>query len=495
MAPEALPRTILPDDAVHILRELNPWWETQRLRRPPPPYRRRGVDDMCKRIGRSKGLIEVIRGPRQVGKTTAIEQVIDFLLSRGVRSLDILFVRFDQEVLRDRAVHLGQLIRWYAEAIRGRPLEEGAPGYVFLDEVHKLEKWDSEVKHLFDTFPVRLVLTGSSSVLVARGGRESLAGRTFSTEFPTFSFREVLEAWTPQGRRLPPARGMNDLFALEDPRDFFEPFRALRGQRKPSLKVHLERYYNRGGYPRLYNGEIEEDLWTEYLTETVFSRVLGVDVPDLFPVRNPQLLRWLYVEVARATGQEIKQTRLVEDANAAGFSTNQPNVGNYLHYLADALLIREFRRYPLVRRENSRTPAKVTLTDLGPRNAVFRGAPSLWESSPNDVGPLVETLVQTVIRGPNLAVHFYRDYDRPGDRRTPIREVDFVAEDASGRLLPIEVKFRRSLDTSFFQGLKHFRGRFAAKAPFGLLVTREDYEWREEERLLALPLLEFLLAF
>ena len=76
-----------------------------------------------------------------------------------------------------------------------RPLGSAPEPYVFLDEVHKLRRWHEEVKHLFDTFPVRLVLTGSSSVLVARGGRESLAGRIFSTEIPPFSFREVVEAW------------------------------------------------------------------------------------------------------------------------------------------------------------------------------------------------------------------------------------------------------------------------------------------------------------
>src|SRR5207244_576523 len=106
------------------------------------------------------------------------------------------------------------------------------------------------------------------------------------------------------------------------------------------------------------------------------------------------------------------------------------------------LLVREFRRYPLAKRMNARVPAKITLTDLGARNAVFRGAPSLWESPPEHIGPLIETLAQSVIRGPNLQVHFFRDYENPSDRRTKMREVDFVAEHTSGEVLPIEVKFR-----------------------------------------------------
>jgi predicted AAA+ superfamily ATPase len=164
-----------------------------------------------------------------------------------------------------------------------------------------------------------------------------------------------------------------------------------------------------------------------------------------------------------------------------------------LHHLADSLLIREFRRYPLIKRASSRTPSKITLTDLGARNAVFRGAPSLWESPPERVGPLIETLAQSVIRGPNLQVHFYRDYEKPGDRRTKILEVDFVAEHIRGDVLPIEIKFRRTIGSADYRGLRAFVDRF--RANFGILVTRDTYEWRPAEKIMCVPLLEFLLAF
>jgi predicted AAA+ superfamily ATPase len=260
-----------------------------------------------------------------------------------------------------------------------------------------------------------------------------------------------------------------------------------------SLDQGLERYYNRGGYPKLYNGEIGDDVWADYLTQTIFDRVLGVDVPDLFPVRNPRLLRWLYVEIARSTGQEIAQTRLAEWAHESGFATSQPLLGSYLHYLTDALLIREFRRYPIGKRISSRTPAKITLTDLGARNAVFRGAPSLWESAPDHVGPLVETLAQSVLHGHNLQFHFYRDYDNYKRREGPIREVDFIVEDTSGAVVPIEIKFRKKIQSDDFDGLAHFMRRF--KASHGIMVTRDHYQWRADLHVLCVPIMEFLLAF
>jgi predicted AAA+ superfamily ATPase len=491
--PEKASPPELSQEVIQVMQDLNPWWLTGRLRKAAPAYHRRGVPELLNRITRSKGLIEIIRGPRQVGKTTAIEQIVARLLSTKTPPSDVLFVRFDQEVLRESLGGLLGIVRWYEQSVRRRPFEKGAQSYIFLDEVHKLPRWDEDVKHLFDTFPVRVMLTGSSSVLVSKGGRESLAGRTNMTDFPTFQFREVLEAWLPVAQHLDPPRSFGDLFTISSPRDFFFGVQHLSQRHRTTLRQSLERYYNRGGYPRLYNGEVLDDEWADYLTATIMDRVLGVDIPDLFPVRNPQLLRWLYVEVARSTGQEIIQNRVAEFAEVYGFKTSQPHIGNYLHYLADALLIREFRRYPTAKRKAARTPAKITLTDLGARNAIFRGAPSLWESDPQHVGPLIETLAQSVMQGHGIQVHFFREHENPKNRNSPLVEVDFVAEDQTGAVVPIEIKFRHQLHGKDFFGLRNFMKRF--KTPYGVLVTRDTFDWKEEDRILCVPLLDFLCTF
>jgi hypothetical protein len=428
-----------------------------------------------------------------VGKTTALYQLVEDLIRMGRDPRSILLIRFDLQPLQE--IGLVTLVRWFRERSGGAGSD--APRTLLLDEVHKLEGWSDQVKHVFDTFPLRLVLTGSSSVLVARGQRESLAGRAITTEFPPFLFREVLEGWhSDLIQKLPPALSLPDVMGSHV--TALETFAAVRNQppqRKPAWEKMLDRYYNRGGYPRLYSSEIEQidDRWADYLVETVFDRVLGADIPDLFPVEQPKLLRHIYYELARRTGTEVSQGGVAEACNAAGFKTTQPVVGKYIHYLADALLIREFRRYPLARSRSARVPVKITLSDLGVRNAIYRGAPSLWESPPETVGPLVETLVQSVLRGPALNVSFYRDYVVPGNRRTSMEEVDFVAETLDGRVVPIEVKFRRSIRQSDAQPIRRFIERF--KSPFGILVTREQYRCDRSDLVLQVPLLEFLLAF
>jgi uncharacterized protein len=484
----------LSAEAIQVIRDLNPWWKNPKTVRPEPPtYRRPIVRELFGRLRQEKGLIEVVRGPRQVGKTTGIYQIIQDLLTAGVASSDILFVRFDLEILREEPAALRSIFSWYVEDVRRRPPEEGRPPLVFLDEIHKLRRWHEEVKHLGDSTRTRMLLTGSSSVLVARGGRESLAGRTFTTELPPFSFREVLECWKPaHAEPLPPAIRFGDVFdgALVGS---CEALDGLRPQQKLAIRRSLERYYARGGYPRLHSGEVDDDRWADYLVQTIFENVLGADIPDLFPIESPALLRFLYLNVARQTGQEIPQTKLAQNAVVSGLSANQPTVGKYLHYLSDALLIREFRRFPLAKKITARVAAKLTVTDLGVRNAIFRGAPSLWESDPTVLGPLVETLVQGVLRDHNLQVHFYREHEDPGNRRSPIREVDFVPERLDGSVIPIEVKFRKRIQEEDLEGIKLFRSRY--KCPLAIVVTREMSKWDPARRILFIPLQDFLLAF
>lgn len=102
-------------------------------------------------------------------------------------------------------------------------------------------------------------------------------------------------------------------------------------------------------------------------------------------------------------------------------------------------------------------------------------------------------MVQACIRGPNLQAHFFRDHENPKDRSTPIREVDFVAEKIDGAVLPVEVKFRKKIDSADKAGVRLFMERYPS--PVGVMVTRELMHLDEQARILCIPLQSFLLAF
>src|SRR5215831_4972478 len=93
----------LTPEAEGVIRDLNPWWREPGIVRPEPPaYERPAIRGMAARLAAPRGaLVEIVRGPRQVGKTTGVYQVIADLMRAGVKGSDILFVRFDLELLRD----------------------------------------------------------------------------------------------------------------------------------------------------------------------------------------------------------------------------------------------------------------------------------------------------------------------------------------------------------------------------------------------------------
>ena len=179
-----------------------------------------------------------------------------------MKPTDILLLRFDLQSLREAGGLLG-LVRWFEVNVRGRELGDGAPAFLLLDEIHKLPRWNEEVKHLGEITRARMVITGSSSVLVAKGTRESLAGRVVTTELPAFPFREVLEAWHPE--LTPPVAPLRFLATFDAAaRGVFRELHAFAEANARALSTALDRYYLRGGYPRLHSSEYETDGWADY---------------------------------------------------------------------------------------------------------------------------------------------------------------------------------------------------------------------------------------
>ncbi len=85
---------------------------------------------------------------------------------------------------------------------------------------------------------------------------------------------------------------------------------------------------------------------------------------------------------------------------------------------------------------------------------------------------------QTVLRGPGLQFHFYRDYSEPGNRRSPVEEIDFVVEALDGSVIPVEVKFRTRIDAPDLRATARFLDRYGAPERFDLARVRAVGEGR-----------------
>lgn len=178
----------LPTEVVEDLRRQNPWWEGRAM---PvlPPHRRHLVRQIHSRLEWKLAPVVVVRGPRQIGKTTAQEHVIQDLLQAGINGRRILRVQFDDlSELGGFGSPILRLADWFERNILKKTLNDaahaGEPAYVFLDEVQNLENWAPQLKSLVDSSSVQVIVTGSSALRI-EAGRDSLAGRITSLESGT----------------------------------------------------------------------------------------------------------------------------------------------------------------------------------------------------------------------------------------------------------------------------------------------------------------------
>ena len=180
-----------------ILQDSNPWWRGERLFG-LPSTRRWAFTPTLRGLKEGLAPVTVLRGPRQVGKTTTLNQIVDALLDEGVAPKRIFRVQFDDiPQLQRLETPILDLAAWYADAVLGQSINafahaQGGPVYLLLDEVQNLPDWATQVKHLVDLQPVRAIVTGSSALRI-EAGRDSLAGRLSTIEMGPLLLREIEE--------------------------------------------------------------------------------------------------------------------------------------------------------------------------------------------------------------------------------------------------------------------------------------------------------------
>ena len=271
----AFPAPELPRPLVADLRRQNPWWRGDPAPVQPGP-RRHLVGQMRRRLDLALAPIVAVRGPRQVGKTTAQLQVIEDLLAEGARPNTILRVQFDDlESLRGLVDPILRIADWFEHHVAGtqfnRLARAGRWAHLFFDEVQGVGGWHAQLKFLVDNASVRVLATGSSALRIEQG-RDSLAGRISTLEAAVFSLTEIgpLHGLDPPRPFLP----ANGLDAVAD-KAFWTALRE-HGRRHAEFRTAaFEHFSRRGGYPIVHKHEHVD--WAEMaalLHETVIRRVI-----------------------------------------------------------------------------------------------------------------------------------------------------------------------------------------------------------------------------
>jgi len=332
------------------------------------------------------GKIQLLVGPRQVGKTTLLLELAKAHPSRT------LYASADTPE--------AALPAWADRIWRqAEDLAAKGPALLLLDEIQALPSWSSWLKARFDEMvrqhiPLHVVATGSSSLKVGSGARETMAGR--------FE-RHVLTHWDAA---------------------------ALAGLPGVSLAAAPERIVTHGGYPGAVAYWKDPARWQSYLRDAIIEPAIGRDILQLEAVRKPALLRQLF---ALAAAHPAEILSLEKIAGSLAEKGAHETIAHYLSLLEEAFLVVGLQKNSANEFRRRRSPPKLVALN----NALLAGArsdpPPTTQSDPSRWGRWLENACLAYAWNAGQQVSYWRE--EPW-------EVDGVFEGEWGRWL-VEVKSGR----------------------------------------------------
>lgn len=489
---------LLSRELENFIRDTNPWWNDKPMKQ-LPKFRRWLFDHVLQRLKLGLAPVTVLRGPRQVGKTTLQEQIIFHLLNQEkVNPKNIFRVQFDDiPSLKELKDPILTLCHWFQSSILGKTfnesMNEGQQVYIFFDEVQNLTDWSDQIKALVGLHSIRVLLTGSSALRIEQG-RDSLAGRITTLELGTFLLREIAELQ--EFGQIAPMIVLNGLKELTQ-KEFWKSVKNNGEKHKEIRDKAFNLFSQRGGYPV---AQVRVDRpWGEVsdqLNETVIKRVIQHDlrIGERGRKRDQALLEELFRLCCRYIGQSPGQSLFIPELRSAlTANVGWNRVLAYLKFLNDTLLLRLIN--PLeIRLKKKKGRPKICLCDHALRASWLQEVIPLSTQELTDAphlsdlsGHIAESTLGYFLGGiPILDVAWFPE-------RGAEPEVDYIITVGEFRI-PIEVKYRKQIDSHRDTiGLRSFIEKTVYNAPFGILVTLNDDVTIDDPRIITIPLSSFLL--
>ena len=451
-----------------VLLQLNPWWEEK-----PVPFIKglphRELFWSLQKTIFSEKRIQTIVGLRRVGKTTLLLQLISLLLDRKIERENILYLVGDDPnlMLYWQKDSLSTLLDFYLTNVAKRGKK-----FVFIDEAHFVPLWDKTLKSYYDRFSdLKFFITGSASLPLSKGSKESLVGRALEEILWQLSFREYLRFRATLKREVFPEDGLGENYNYQGLTKLLINNPLLAVQRTRMFKPVFEAFLLFGGLPE---GIFEEDpiLWQKKLSEDIIKRNIYYDLVRTFPIRNPEHLETMLYLIARNQSQMFSLNTFI---NYLPFGSKE-TVGKYLEFLKAAFLVGELRKF------TKRAPAKLKkffIRDSG----ILQMIGKKRRVGDANIGQVVEGVVAHEALSKFRDVFFFRD--------SRGREVDLVVE-ADKVLLPIEVKHTRVVKRDSLKPLYYFCKKYTIH--HAVILTGGEIVEEEHEgiRLFFLPVWEWL---
>ena len=368
--------------------------------------RRNQLEIVKSRMNEPRKFIQVLMGPRQVGKTTLMKQLTEevetdaiSVSADGVINSNWLWI---QQIWENARIQLKKAVN--NELI------------LIIDEIQKLDNWSEIVKEQwdFDTKEnnnIKVILLGSSRLMIQKGLTESLAGRFEVTYVGHWSFSEMEEAF-----------GWN-----------------------------VNQYIYYGAYPGAASLIHEEERWKNYIKDSLIETSISKDILMLTRVDKPAVLKRLFELGCLYSGQILAYTKLLGELQDAG---NTTTLSHYLTLLSDSGLLGTTEKYAgnVIRKRASKPKFQVF------NNALLTAQDDLtYEKALSDSkiwGRLAESAIGTHLLNNaitnNYTVYYWREKND---------EVDFILE-RKKNLIALEVKTGRRSEN---KGMRVFAETFKPK--------------------------------
>lgn len=360
--------------------------------------------DFVVRLQEPRRTIQVVAGPRQVGKTTMVKQALQQLPvpsrmfnADGVDADDKEWIAYCWEEVRSQ-----MRFNHYEEVI------------LAIDEVHKITNWSEQVKREwdYDTFNdinIKVVLLGSSRLLLKKGLTESLAGRFEINPLGHWSYAEMHEA-----------------FGWD-----------------------INQYVFFGGYPGSAPYINNESRWRKYMRESIIAPAIEKDVLQTTYIYKPALMHQLFNLGCAYSGELLSYNKMLGMLQDAG---NATTLVSYLEVLGESKLLIGLPKYVIDTSRKYRTIPKLQVFNNGLLTALSNSISFEQVSTdPKKWGRWVESAVGCYLLDRMDELEYELFYWRENNE-----EVDFIIRRGE-KLLAIEVKSgKRQNNTGLGTFLQHY---------------------------------------
>ena len=422
------------------LNEWNSWWESKESIKSLAGAIRTKYSFLVSSIKIKE--ITIIIGVRRAGKSTLMYQMIAKLLEEGISPKQILFVNFDDKKLSQDS--LDEIYQTYKEN-----LNPDKKAYIFLDEIHKKDGWESWIRKKYDLKSNdKFVISGSCSYLLKKEYSSLLTGRNLTFEVFPLSFSEFL------------------LFNnIETDKENIKKGIILE---KTKIKVinKLKEFLELGGFPEIV---LKEEQFKLQVLKQYFDDILYKDIIDRYNL-NSQKTKDLALYLMTNFTSFISLRNLRNSLNIA-----YDSIKDYLSYFKEAFLFFTLEHFSYSFKEQKTLPSKIYCIDNGLRNAVsFKFS--------KDEGKLAENLVSIELKRRNKEAYYWKSGKQ--------EEVDFIIKNKDNSLTAINVSYTDEIDERETKAL--LKSKQELKKIKELIILTKDTEKRESS-IKFIPLWKWLL--